>query len=193
MSETTFSHLNESELLQRFKAGDKVVFEEIYKRHWAILFRHARRMLKNDEEAKDVVQDVFTVFLTRAFELNIQTSLSSYLYSAVRYKIFDLIDRSKVHTNYLSSLEKFINDGTYITDDTIRERELSKAIEREISQLPEKMRKVFELSRKHNFSYKEISTQMKISENTVKKQISNALKILRVKLGTVISLFFLFF
>jgi RNA polymerase sigma-70 factor (ECF subfamily) len=45
------------------------------------------------------------------------------------------------------------------------------------------MREVFELSRKQHLSHKEIAEQLGISEKTVKSQVNNALKILRVKLG----------
>src|SRR5690606_17291029 len=61
-------------------------------------------------------------------------------------------------------------------------RALSSLIDAEIEKLPEKMRQVFVLSRKENLSYKEIAERLKISDQTVKKQISNSLKYLRLKI-----------
>jgi len=125
-------------------------------------------------------------------ELFVNTSLPAFLYSAVRNKIFDLIDRNKVRGNYLASLEAYIDHGELTTDNLIREKELNERIEQEVALLPEKMRQVFELSRKSHLSYKEIAEKMDITDNTVKKQMNNALKILRMKLG-ILFLYFLFF
>jgi len=60
---------------------------------------------------------------------------------------------------------------------------LADLIEKEIQALPSKMRQIFELSRKQYLSYKEIAEQLEISEHTVKSQVSNALRILKLKLG----------
>ncbi|WP_262712275.1 sigma-70 family RNA polymerase sigma factor [Mucilaginibacter phyllosphaerae] len=59
-------------------------------------------------------------------------------------------------------------------------------IEKEIAELPPRMREVFEMSRKQTRTYKEITEQLGTSEETVKKQVSGALKVLRVKLGVLI-------
>ena len=63
-------------------------------------------------------------------------------------------------------------------------------IEKEIAALPPKMREIFELSRKANLNYREIADRLNISDKTVKKQMSNALKILRSRLGVLFDLFF---
>jgi RNA polymerase sigma-70 factor (ECF subfamily) len=61
-------------------------------------------------------------------------------------------------------------------------------IEKEIADLPAKMREVFELSRKTFLSHKEIAGQLDLSEKTVRNQVNNALKVLRVKLGIFVFL-----
>lgn len=182
---TAYRDLVDEELLELLKLSDHTAYEEIYRRYWPILFRHARRMLSNDEEARDLVQDLFEVLWNKAADLVVDSSLSAYLYGMVRYKVFDLFDKHKVQKRHLQSLDNFINQGECTTDQTVRANELSRIIEREIELLPVKMRKVFELSRKSHFSYGQISTAMDISDQTVKKQIYNALKILRLKLGSV--------
>lgn len=183
--ETAYRNLSDEELVELLKFRNQIAFEELYGRYWAILFRHARRMLLNDEEARDLTQDVFTSLWSKAGDLVIGSTISAYLYGMVRYKVIDMIDKRKVQRRHLQSLENFINFGECSTDQTVRENELSRIMEREISMLPAKMREVFELSRKSHFSYHQISTIMDISDQTVKKQIYNALKILRLKLGSI--------
>jgi RNA polymerase sigma-70 factor (ECF subfamily) len=56
-------------------------------------------------------------------------------------------------------------------------------IEKEMAALPSGMQKIFELSRREHLSHREIAAQLNISEETVKKQVNNALRILRSKLS----------
>ncbi|MNK01727.1 ECF RNA polymerase sigma factor SigL [compost metagenome] len=179
---------SDQELSSFLAQEDGDAFAEIYNRYWALLFRHARRMTKDDDLAKDIVQDVFISLWDKATERQFNFSLSSYLYTTVRNRILNMYDKEKVRSNYLSSLTEFISHGENVTDHLLRERQLSARIEHEISLLPRKMRTIFEMSRKENMSYKVIAADLELSDNTVKKQISNAIKILRLKLGTLISL-----
>jgi RNA polymerase sigma-70 factor (family 1) len=187
---TSTNVLSDYELLALFKEGERSAYEEIYHRYWAVLFSHARRMLQSDEDAKDLVQDVFSVFWIDGPTLELQSTLSGYLYSIMRYKVFNLIDRKKTSSNYLSSLEDFIKKHEYSGEYRVREKQMEELIEKEIANLPPKMREVFELSRKANLNYREIAERLNISDNTVKKQMSNALKILRSRLGVIFDLFF---
>lgn len=183
----SYKNLPDTELLTLFQNGDRKAYEQIYYRYWAILFQHCRKMLRNDEESKDLVQDLFSLFWLEGKELILKTSLSAYLYTVLRYKVFNLIDKNKVRVDYLSSLQSFIESNeSATTDHLIREKQMKELIEKEIASLPEKMREVFELSRKANLSYKEIAAEQNITDNTVKKQMNNALKILRSKLGTIL-------
>jgi RNA polymerase sigma-70 factor (family 1) len=184
-----YSIFTDDELMALLSKGDAVAYENIYQRYWSILYRHARKMLQNEEEARDVVQDVFVMLWSKQGELNLNASLSAYLYAAVRNKILNLFKRSKVEDNHLDSLKVFISNGENITDYLVRERNLSAIIEQEIAALPQRMRQVFELKRKNNLSYKEISEEMNISDLTVKTQMNKAMKVLRLRLASVMSCF----
>lgn len=177
----------DTELMILCKNGNTYAFEEIYNRYWGILFSHARKMLQDDDQAKDAVQDIFTIFWIKASELEIKTSVSAYLYTCLRNKILDSIAKHKVKVNYLSSLSNYQNDKQFIADDFLVAKELAQHIEAEIANLSPKMKAVFELSRNHYFTYKAIAQELNITDNTVKKQINNALKILRLKLGPLLS------
>ncbi|MDR6784279.1 RNA polymerase sigma-70 factor (family 1) [Pedobacter africanus] len=181
-----YSAYTDQELAALLKEGDGMAYTEIYDRYWPVMFRHSRKMLRDDDEAIDVVQDIFTTLWAKAAETVFTTSIRSFLYSATRNKVIDLINRNKVRTNYLANLQEFYDKGEFLTEDIIREKELINRIEMEVAKLPEKMRKIFELSRKHHLSYKEISEITNVAEGTVKKQVHNAIKILRLKLHLVL-------
>lgn len=178
-----YSSFTDQELTDLLKSGNEAAFAEVYKRYWSVLFLHARRMLGDSEEARDITQELFTGLWLKATTIEFANSLSSYLYKAVRNKVFDHLKHDKITNDYLKSLNEFLIAGELINDDEQRVKELAEIIEAEIRALPAKMRVVFELSRKQHLSYKEIAEQLGISEHTVKSQVSNALHILRAKVG----------
>jgi RNA polymerase sigma-70 factor (family 1) len=173
---------SDTELAGLLKSGDHAAFTEIYNRYWAALFRHAQKMLRDEDEAVDIVQDVFTTIWHKNTELTVTSSIRAYLYSAVRNRIISNIRHAKVHESYLDSLTELIEKGEYVTDEQVRFREFSAQVEEEISKLPPKMREVFELSRNEGMSHRQIAEELNIADETVKKQIYKALKALRVKL-----------
>ncbi len=170
-------------LVGLLKKGDELAFNEIYLRYWPLLFRHARRMLHDEDEALDIVQDIFTNLWTKSEDLFFTTSLSAYLYTSVRNKTINVINKGKLHKNYVNSLQEFINKGTYETDDQIRYNEFATRIENEVNNLPPKMREIFKLRKDQGLSYKQIAQQLNLADETVKKQVYRALKTLRARLS----------
>jgi len=183
--------LSDTELVDLLQSGDQVAYTQIYDRYQGLLYIYACKITKDEIEAEDIVQEVFFYLWDKRDTIIFNTSLSAYLYSAVRYKFFNLLDHKKVRSNYIDSFKEFIENGNIEADYAIREKELTALIEKEISLLPPKMREIFELSRKAQLSHKEIAEKLNISEKTVKNQVNNALKQLRVKLGMFTFLVFL--
>ncbi|WP_316834252.1 RNA polymerase sigma-70 factor [Pedobacter nutrimenti] len=186
-----YNSLSDQDLSTLLREGDKKAFTEIYQRYFKLLYIHACKRLKDEEEASDVVHDLFEFVWSKREQVEITTKLSSYLYAAVRNQIFTLSLRSERKSRYLDSLKDFIAKGEFLTDLYIRERELSKLIEKEIDALPPQMKKVFEMSRKEGMSHKDIANELGTSEHTIRTQIKKSLRILRSRLGLVLYLFFL--
>jgi RNA polymerase sigma-70 factor (family 1) len=187
------STLTDQELIALLPEGNGKAFAEIYNRYWELLYRHARKMTKDDCMAKDVVQDVFISLWDKASEMEFEFSVNGYLYATVRNRILNLYQKQKVRAEYINSLKRFIETSENQTDYLVRTKLLEEKIEAEIFLLPKKMREIFQLSRKSNMTYKEIADNLDLSDKTVKKQISNALKILRVKFGSLFSTFLMLF
>ena len=188
----SYSNISDSQLLQLLRESDHSAYTEIYHRYFHLIFTHAYKKLRDEEQAKDLVQDVFaTLWFKREFNLPC-TNLAGYLFTAVRNKIFDLFAHEQVKTKHLDSLKEYLSTSASVpTDHLIREKELNVYIEKAIQDLPGKMRAIFEMSRKEQLSYKEIADRMNISENTVSKQVNNALRLLKTKLGVLVFLLIL--
>jgi len=179
---------NDETLFDRFKNGDDHAYRIIYERFSPMLYLHGYKFLKDDDQVKDLIQDLFTTLWNKRQEISISSSLSAYLYGSVKNKILDHIAHQNVRARYETSLQGFIETGYCFADQKLREEELKRLIEQGINNLPAKMREIFEMSRMKNLSHKEIAEQLKISDKTVKKQVSNALKALRVKIGALLIL-----
>lgn len=188
---SAYNTFTDQELIALLKGGDEQAYTEIYTRYWPILFRHSRKMLDDDYQSMDIVQDIFTSlwFNYPTFELN--TSLVGYLYTAVRNRTINAINKSKLQSVYMESLQGYIEKGAYVTDDAIRYNELEAEIDAEIAKLPPRMQEIFELRRTAGLSYKQIALQLGVSDETVKTQVSRALKVLRAKFGVLFTLPFI--
>lgn len=181
-----YGSLSDFELTDLLREDDAAAFTVIYNRHFNVLYVHAYARLRDKDDAQDVIHELFAQLWNKRKELSVKTSLSAYLYTAVRNKILDVISHHQVESKYVTSLQSFIDEGDCITDHLVRERQLTGIIEKGIADLPPKMREVFELSRKEQMSHKQIAAQLNLSEQTVRKQVNNALRILRLKLGLML-------
>lgn len=180
-----YNQLSDQELVILLNKGDRRAFAQIYDRYKFILHAHAVNKLRDREEARDIIQEVFTYLWSKYDVINLSGNLSGYLYGAVRHAILNKITRKQVQQKYLDSLKEFSAQDNILTDHRVRENQLRTLIEQEIKMLPPKMRVVFELSRKEHLSHREIAWKLEISEQTVSKQITNALRILKLKLGVL--------
>jgi RNA polymerase sigma-70 factor (family 1) len=181
-----YAVLSDNELTALLKAGDDAAFTAIYDRYFWLLHTHAYKWMRNRDDAKDIIHELFSALWSKRETLDLENRLAPYLYAAVRNRIFNQLAKEKYAVKYSDSLEKFIKHGECITDHSVRERILLELIEEGIAEMPPKMREVFEMSRKRHLSHREIATQLDISEETVKKHINHALKILRPKLEVIV-------
>ncbi|SKB41202.1 RNA polymerase sigma-70 factor, ECF subfamily [Sphingobacterium nematocida] len=192
MADRNYKVYSDIEIVALLRDNDERAFKEVYERYYPVLHIHAFKKIDNNEAIKDLLQDVFVSFWKNRDQLTISHSLSAYLYAAVRYKISNYILQQQTANKYLDSLQGYIDQQDSIqTDFLVRHKELNQIIEAEINALPPAMRKIFILSRFENLSHKEIASTLSLSDQTVRTQIKNALRILRKKLPLVAYLFLL--
>lgn len=183
---TAYKKISDEILFDLMREGDHHAYVELYNRFFGVLYIHAFKKLKDKGDAQDVIQDIFARLWHRRNEITIETKVSYYLYTCVRNRILDQIEHSKVKDKYVASLQDFIDAGANTTDEYVDTKELSSAIEREIASLHPQMRKVFVMSRFQGMKYKEIASELNISEQTVRTHVKKALRILRTRLGVVL-------
>lgn len=174
--------LSDQQLLKAFQEGSVAAFEEIHRRYFGRLYAHAVKMLGNAADAQDIVQEVFITLWTKGAAIQLHTGLGGYLYTSVRNRVLNLIEQNKTYRHHLDALAAFLDETPAPAGNAADEELLFSLFEAEIDKLPRKMKEVFELRRQGDLSYSEIAGQLSLSDHTVKKQISNAIKILRDRL-----------
>jgi RNA polymerase sigma-70 factor (ECF subfamily) len=184
-----YSKLRDEELIVMLKESNSYAYTEIFERYNSLLLRHAFKLLSKDDEAYDVVQDVFLHLWQKRAEFTINSSLSAYLFTAVKNRIFKLFAHKEVVIRYAQSISAFMVEGYDIIEDEIMEKELSDLIKKEIDALPSRMREVFLLNKTDQLSYKEIAERLNISDQTAKQQVYKAIKILKPKIDHFLSVF----
>lgn len=180
-----YSKYSDKELTDLLKSGDQSAFTEIYNRYWSVMYAHVYKMLRDREEAKDVIQEIFSKLWLKATEIRSNQNLAGLLYVAARNRVLNLMEQNRVRNDYVKSIASFISEIDPSAIDHVDEKKLTQIIEQEILNLPPKMREIFEMSRKENLSHKEIAEKLNISDQTVKKQVQNALKIIRPKISNL--------
>lgn len=170
-------------LLELLKAGDETAFNEIYSRYAPKILYQISQMLREQDVAKDLAQELFITIWNKASNIRTGANLAGYLYVAAQNSVLLYMRRGKFKSDYLTSLATYHDQ---IAEEFEQEPDVEKMyalVQREIQNLPPKMKLIFELSRRPDLSYKDIAMQLGIAENTVKKQVSNALHIVRNNLG----------
>lgn len=178
-----YHNFSDNELIAFLREGNTAACTEIYDRYFQLMFVFAYKKLRDEELAKDFVQELFIKLWERRERLGEVVNLSSYLYVTMRNKILDYFSHEKVASKYIAHLGCYLSRNQMPEADyLVREKQLAAYIESQVQALPQKMRRIFELSRKEYLSHKEISVVLDTSENNVSTQVMNALRILKTKL-----------
>ena len=168
-------------LLSLLRKDDQQAFDAIYHRYARELFVKAYHKTGVKEMAEDMVQDIFTVLWIKRAEIEVR-SLGAWLHGVLDNKIVDYYRKACTHLRHLDQLIELLDQPELSPIDQVTYKEQESTLHTYIAGLSEKMRDIFMLSRYEQLSTDEISRRLSLSNQTVRNQISKALKILRAKM-----------
>ena len=183
---------NDEQIFGQLKEGNQLIFESIFHSYYKELVLYAVRFVELQEEAEEIVQNLFVEIWNKRKELNVHTSLRAYLFGSVRNTSLNYIKHKKVEYKYREYNDFHIKNENYTEKDILVEEELSSRIENAIEKLPPERKKIFIMSRFEQLKYKEIAQKLNVSIKTVENQMGRALKFLKEELSEFIPLVLIF-
>jgi RNA polymerase sigma-70 factor (family 1) len=183
MEKGVVQHLDAT-LVEKLSRGDREAFQTLYQLYWKECYVHALRVVRSQEVAKDIVQDLFVTLWNKRTALFHIQSIRKYLRTSVKNACIRYIERHIDRYEDIELLfEKVIAESEILP--TLYLKELQAGIDHCVAAMPPKMRQVFEMSRESEKTHAEIAEALGISKETVKKHIQHALRLLKQHLGTM--------
>ncbi len=169
--------------IQLSKNG-KNCFRNIFQAYYQPLYHLSISYLKDEEEAKGVVQEAFIKLWEIRHELHSDSNLRNFLFTLVKNNCLNILKRRQIILKHHEKIKWMEMHYQYeslsrIGENYLEFNELKEKIDLAIKNLPEHCRIVFEMSRFEDLKNREIAEKLGISQKTVEAHLTKALKILR--------------
>jgi RNA polymerase sigma factor (sigma-70 family) len=178
-------HTEDEELLEMLKAGSEEAFKILYNKYYKSLYLIAREVLKNEHDAKDVVQTILIEIWLSRKTLKINVKLITYLATATRNECLTLIRQRGAQSNREQKYSTD-QDTIYFPDAPTEEaktKELIKRIEEALKLAPADKVESFRSFYEKNLSQEEIAMARGLSVSSIKKHIRYVRDLLISKLN----------
>ena len=190
--------INEKRLLTELKNGSFHAFERLYNMYSGKLYNFIMRISSgNQYMAEEVVQSAFIRVWEVRERVEPESSFISFLCTIAKNLLMNMYQRQTVEYVYNEYLKNTGVDRDSQTEESIDLRFLNEYIDSLAEELPAQRKKIFILSKRQNYTNKEIAEMMGISESTVATQLSWAVKFMREQLmkhyDKIVALLFAFF
>jgi RNA polymerase sigma-70 factor (family 1) len=177
-----YKNLSEQLLLTKCGDGDTLAFRELYQQYKSFVFGVVYARLNSREDALDITQDIFVSLWTNRQQLRRIKDFKVYLYVFSRNHVISAYRKKNIRIKGESYLVEQIDQLSYSAEDHRLANELTSHIDQFVDQLPETMRSCYSLSKNEGKKNGEIADLLNISEKTVRNNVSEALKRLRLSL-----------
>src|SRR5262245_42652177 len=179
--------LSDEQVVARVLAGQTALFEVLMRRHNERLYRTARAILRDDNEAEDVMQQAYVNAYSHLRQFDGRSKVSTWL---TRIAVHEALARARRRGRYLSmdpekSPSLDLPDTFDTTPDPERlaiSRELGALVESAVDRLPDGTREVFMLRQVEGMNTEEVAEALNVSEAVVKTRLSRARTAIRREL-----------
>ena len=175
----SISGQTDDELLILLQKGNERAFTAIYERYHKLLYVLAYKYLKDNDTAKDAVQQIFLKLWESRSLFSIHINLRNYLYTMLKNHLLNEIrnNYTALEKNYELAQETIEYENEILSK--LEEKGMTEQLYRAIDSLPEQKKAVCLYKLKDSLSNQEIAEKMQISIPTVKTHYSQAIKLLR--------------
>lgn len=165
-------------------------FSQLYSVYFMKMLRFSQAYVGTEEDAKNIVQDVFLYLWEHIEVLDTVNNTDAFLFTLIKNRCLNFIK----HKLYIDSHRKTLQEAEeeemqmnlyaleQFDENLCSVEDMEHLLQQTIDSLPERCRRIFMLSRMDGLKYKEIAARLEISVNTVENQMSIALKKIRLEL-----------
>ncbi|AHM63012.1 sigma-70 family RNA polymerase sigma factor [Flammeovirgaceae bacterium 311] len=179
ITKTILDHTDDASLLANVKRGCEHSFNVLYEKYWQQAYNNAYKRLKDADQAKDVVQEIFVhIWLKKENHID---NFPAYLSVAVRNRVFKLVEKQKKTSPFLQLLHD-VPAAQVQTEAAVLRKEFFKGYESLLNTLPVKRQRIFRLRFNEDLTTKAIAAMLGLSRKTVQNQIGKAIEQIRVSL-----------
>lgn len=169
---------------------ENIRFEDIYLAYFSKMKHFAREYVVLEQDAENIVQDVFTELWEKREMLSMQINLVAYLFTTVknkclnhlRHKMIVQETANKIQEEYSITLRMNLDSLEAFDQNIFSDQDIEQIINRALNALSPKCREIFIMSKLEGKKQKQIAAELNISINTVETQIGIAYKKLRAEL-----------
>ena len=179
---TDYRNKQDKELVELLTGNSREAFGELYARYRERLLYFCKQYLRNEEDAEDVVHDIFLQLWEKRHFLGTVSSFSGYVQTMIKNDTLKKLRHFDVHSRFARNILTNEIDSTNETEDAIIDNDYTKLLADVIERLPPKQKEVYRLSRIDGLSYKEVADMLHISVDTVQEHASVALKKIKKQL-----------
>ncbi|MCC6289703.1 MAG: sigma-70 family RNA polymerase sigma factor [Chitinophagaceae bacterium] len=178
-------------LLLQMEQGNEVAFNRLFQKYWNQVYSEAFKRLKNSDDAKDIVQEIFTYLWVNRQSLNIK-NLPAYLHIAVRNRVLKLLAKQKTGHSFFNMLNG-IPQQYVLADANLLWKEFFSAYEALLQSLPPKRQVIFRMRYQDGLSTKVIAGQLGIKRKTIQNQLGKTIDTLKISLLKILFVHFILF
>jgi len=157
--------------------GTEVTFRELFDDCYENLCGYAFTIVRDFDQAEDIVQSMFVKLWEKRDDLDITGSVRSYLFRSVYNQCMNQLEHRAIKTKYDAGVR--VEPGRNQQQPDVFPEELEDNIRKAVDALPPQCRSIFIMSRYEELRYSEIAERLGISMNTIQNQVCKALKLLR--------------
>ena len=170
-----FKQHNEDILVKKLKNGDETSFRLLFDNYQNDLYRYVKSLVKIEAQAEEIVQDVFLKVWLRKHTLDPKLSFKSFIFTIARNLAFNFLKKAANDRELMNQVFYESQKSYRPSDINLTEAEYKNLGVRAVNSLPPRCQLVYKMSRDQGKTYEEISSELGISVNTVKNQMTKAL------------------
>lgn len=175
--------IGEKEIIGRIRKGDIGQFESLFRSSYVSLVKYANKLIKDQDTAEEIVQDLFFRLWEDREKIKIESSLNGYLFRAVHNRCLHHFEHLKVVERHAQEITSGAPESPEDPAERLQYKELQARIALILERLPERCGKIFMMNRFEGLKYSEIAKILSVSVKTVESNMGKALKEFRKALA----------